>query len=322
MVTINIRHYCGVSPWYNRNIEVLACKIAQHKDEKIILDLETEGFDIVANGIEQIVKNIADELDISYSQIQFTSSDRLCNSKIFKHTIKLEDVSYDALPFQSRKIGNHTRHYKEITLPTAFNYGLFLGRADNERLYSFWKHKNWNYSSRGKASMHLDINTVSEWDSEFTGFICEHNEKWKSLVPLLPYSDVGSYLKPPIIIHQEHNFDINVSFWDNVYSDLAIEIVCETNVTPNNFFITEKTFRPIAHGKLFLVIGSPEFEQNLKSMGFDIFDDIIDKQYDTESSYIRADAVFKSLGGLLSNPIDMNTLLPRLKANKRVLETL
>ena len=57
-------------------------------------------------------------------------------------------------------------------------------------------------------------------------------------------------------------------------------------------------------------------------MGFDIFDDIIDKSYDSESSYIRVDAVFKSLGELLCNPVDMQVLLPRLQANKRVLECL
>jgi hypothetical protein len=96
----------------------------------------------------------------------------------------------------------------------------------------------------------------------------------------------------------------------------------ETNQTADTFFITEKTFRPIAYGKLFLVIGSPEFEQNLKRMGFDIFDDIIDKSYDSESSYIRVDAVFKSLGELLHNPVDMQSLLLRLQANKRVLECL
>jgi hypothetical protein len=110
--------------------------------------------------------------------------------------------------------------------------------------------------------------------------------------------------------------------WDEIYNDISIEIVCETNTTADTFFVTEKTSRPIAYGRLFMVIGSPEFEQNLKQMGFDIFDDIIDKSYDTESSYIRVDAVFNSLGELLCNPVDMQALLPRLQANQRVLENL
>ena len=306
MVTIDVTPYCGAA--HNRDVEILACKITQHKDEKIVLDLKHEGWDIVENGIEQKVKNICNELDIPYIQIEFTSSDRLCKSETFKHTINPEYTTY----FSDR--------FKEIkTVPsTKFNYGLFCGRATNERLYSFWKHKNWQYQVLGKASMHLDISTVAEWNSDFTSFICEYNEHWKSLIPLLPYSDIDSYIKPPIIFGNNTDVDL----WKRVYSELMIEVVVETNQTPDTFFITEKTFRPIAYGKLFLVVGSQEFEQNLKRLGFDIFDDIIDKSYDSESSYIRVDAVFKSLGDLLRNPVDMNALLPRLQANKRVLENL
>jgi len=306
MVTIDITNYCGAA--HNRDVEILACKIAQYKDEKIVLDLKHEGWDIVENGIEQKVKNICNELTIPYAQIEFTSSDRLYKSETFKHTINPKYTTYFSDPF------------KEITTvpSTKFNYGLFCGRATNERLYSFWKHKNWQYSNRGLASMHLDISTVTEWNSDFTGFICEYNECWNSLVPQLPYSDIDSYIKPPIIFGNNTDVDL----WKRVYSELMIEVVVETNQTPNTFFITEKTFRPIAYGKLFLVIGSPEFEQNLKRMGFDIFDDIIDKSYDIESSYYRVDAVFKSLGELLRNPVDIQALLPRLQANKRVLENL
>lgn len=311
MVTIDIRNYCGALHSYN--VEILACKISQHKDEKIILDLKHEGWDIVENGIEQKVKNICDELDISYTQIEFISSDRLCKSKIFKHTINTEFKKKFSQIFHE-PIGPEA----DIVFPNKFNYGLFCGRATNERLYSFWKHKNWQYSDCGKASMHLDISTVTEWDSDFKGFICEHNERWQSLFPLLPYSDIGSYTKPPIPAGNTGK----KNNWDSIYSKLAVEIVCETNTTADTFFITEKTFRPIAYGKLFLVIGSPEFEQNLKRMGFDIFDDIIDKSYDSESSYIRVDAVFKSLGELLRNPPNMQALLPRLLANKKVLENL
>lgn len=307
MVTINIAEYCSAES--NCNVEILACKIAQNKDEKIVLDLGLEGWDIVENGIEQKVKNICDELNIPYTQIEFTSSDQLCKSQTFKHTINLEFVNV-----YKRFVGA-----AKIVPSTKFDYGLFCGRATNERLYSFWKHLNWHYSNRGKASMHVDVNTVNESDCPFTSFICEHNELWQNLVPLLPYSDIDEYWQPGDL---SYTMAYNLDLWKHHYKDIAIEIVAETSQTPNNFYITEKTLRPISHGKLFLVIGSPEFEQNLKRMGFDIFDDIIDKSYDSLSSYMRVDAVFKSLGDLLHNPVDMNALLPRLQANKRVLENL
>ena len=306
-VKIDLTKYCGAA--HSRDVEILACKIAQHKDEKIILDLKMEGWDIVENGIEQKVKNICDELNIPYTQVEFTSSDRLCNSAVFRHTINPEYTTYFSKRFDKA----------EIVSSTKFNYGMFCARATNERLYSFWKHKNWQYSDRGKASMHLDVDTVTEWDSDFTSFICEYNERWQSLITMLPYSDADEYWLPGDN-SKEQLWDNNL--WEKHYKDTAVEIVMETNQTPDTFFITEKTFRPIAYGKLFLVIGSPQFEQNLKRMGFDIFDDIIDKKYDSESSYYRVEAVFKSLGELLRNPVDMQALLPRLQANKRVLENL
>ena len=306
MVTIDITRYCGASR--NWNTEILACKIAQNSDEKIILDLKHEGWDIVENGIEQKVKNICDELKIPYTQIEFRSNDRLCKSKTFKH-IHTKELSN----FFSRRFIQNVK----IILPEKFQYGLFCGRASNERLYAFYHHKNWKHSNNGKASMHLNVGEIRESESDFTSFICDHTEKWQNLLPLLPYSDISTYMKPPIV-----NENLNKILWNKIYKDIAVEIVCETNTTPETFFITEKTFRPIAYGKLFLVIGSPNFELNLKRMGFDIFDDIIDKSYDSESSYGRVDAVFESLKKLLQNPVDMQSILLRLKANKRVLNKL
>jgi len=308
MVTIDITPYCGAS--FTKDIEILACKILKYKDQQIVLDLDVEGWDIVENGIEQVVKNICDELEMPYKQIEFISSDRLSKSTVFKHTPHKGLMNFWR---------NCCHNPNDIDLPIANKYGLFLGRATNERLYSFYLHKNWQYSDLGKTSMHLNVDTLTEWDCAFSRFICEYNEHWQSLVPVLPYSDTGHAIDPVTITHE---IAAGPDTWNRIYKDVSIEIVCETNTTADTFFVTEKTFRPIAYGRLFMVIGSPEFEQNLKRMGFDIFDDIIDKSYDSESNYIRVDAVFNSLRELLYNPVDMHYLLPRLQANKRVFENL
>ena len=219
MVIIDITNYCGAA--HTRDIEILACKIAQHKDEKIILDLKMEGWDIVENGIEQKVKNICDELTIPYTQIEFTSSDRLCKSTVFEHSLH-----------RGHNFFKDFFKLKDIQLPSANKYGLFNGRATNERLYSFWKHKNWQYSDRGKASMHLDVNTVTEHDSDFTSFICEYNEPWRSIKKILPYTDLDHALTPADNLHEA----TKPIMWNDIYSDISIEIVCETNTTAGTFF--------------------------------------------------------------------------------------
>ena len=83
MVTIDISGCSNSNMFWN--IETIACKIALNKSKQIVLDLKDEGFDIVESGLEQAVKNIADELEIPYSNIKFTSSDQLAKSKFFNH---------------------------------------------------------------------------------------------------------------------------------------------------------------------------------------------------------------------------------------------
>jgi len=299
-MVIDIRPYCGVSSCWDT--EILACKISQYQNQYIILDLNYEGWDIVENGIEQVVKNIADESNIPYKNISFVSSDRFCKSKVFDHKINKECVNGLT----------RTVTVQDISIPIANNYGLFCGRGTNERLYSFWKHKNWQYTNYGKASLHASLENTNECDSDYVQFLCEHNEKWQDIKDLLPYTDLDHTL--PLGANQEEC--TSPKFWNKIYNDVTVEIVCETNTTADTFFITEKTLRPIVYGRLFMVIGSPKFEAHLKELGFDIFDDILDKTYDNERGYIRIDNVFNSLKEFLSTDFNFQNILPRLKANQ------
>jgi len=295
-MVIDITKYMGSS--HTRDLHLLALEIANvHKTgHPIILDQKHEGWDIVETGIEQVVKQCADNLHIPYSKITFRSSDRLTKSSIFKHEFN------DNKLFWNKFTPSYTK-------PLENNYALLLGRATNERLYAFSVSSN----SNSIRTCHLNTEYITEHNSDFTKFICDHNSKWQSIKTNLPYSDVGDYIKPPIIVGNAGD----KIFWRWLYDRVSIEVVCETNITAGTFFITEKTLRPIAYGRLFLVIGSPNFESNLKSLGFDTFDDILDKTYDTESSYIRVDKVFNSLQKFMRNPVDYTTITGRLKNNQQ-----
>ena len=69
------------------------------------------------------------------------------------------------------------------------------------------------------------------------------------------------------------------------YADSYINLVTETTVVPK-VFVTEKTWKPVASGQLFLIIGNPGTVDYLRSQGVDVFDDIIDhKYYDDETDW-------------------------------------
>jgi hypothetical protein len=50
-------------------------------------------------------------------------------------------------------------------------------------------------------------------------------------------------------------------------------------------FITEKTFKPIKHGQLFFVAGGAGSLQQLRDLGYSVFDDVLDNSYDLEPNH-------------------------------------
>ena len=78
-----------------------------------------------------------------------------------------------------------------------------------------------------------------------------------------------------------NEYNINHEAYTNSY----INFVTESTVIPK-LFITEKTWKPIASGQLFLVFGSLGIINYLREQGVDTFDDIIDHSiYDNEPDW-------------------------------------
>ena len=70
------------------------------------------------------------------------------------------------------------------------------------------------------------------------------------------------------------------------YKSSYINLVTET-VMHNTVFVSEKTWKPIANAQLFLVAGCQGTISYLRSIGVDVFDDVIDHSYDHEPDWQR-----------------------------------
>jgi len=69
------------------------------------------------------------------------------------------------------------------------------------------------------------------------------------------------------------------------YDNSYINLVTESTVLPE-VFITEKTWKAVASGQLFLILGNPGSVDCLRKLGVDTFDDLIDHDYyDHESDW-------------------------------------
>lgn len=106
------------------------------------------------------------------------------------------------------------------------------------------------------------------------------------------------------------------------YHQAFLHVVGEaTTVVP---FITEKTVLPILYKKPFITIGSKNFSDYLRKLGFKLFDEIIDYSYDSiDDIEDRADNMIKNILPLVNeNYYSLYTkLLPKLEHNyNRALE--
>jgi hypothetical protein len=98
------------------------------------------------------------------------------------------------------------------------------------------------------------------------------------------------------------NLDLSKAGWDTkglgidhpAYTDSYLNIITENSYEET--FLSEKTFKPLASGQLFLIYSGPGSIQFLRDLGFDVFDDYIDHSYDLEQDWIkRGEKITKEL---------------------------
>ena len=89
-----------------------------------------------------------------------------------------------------------------------------------------------------------------------------------------------------------HDASASADYNNQDYQHCGMEIVLETLFDDARWHLTEKTLRPIACGKPFMLMGTAGSLQYLKSYGFQTFGSVIDESYDTISnSHDRLQAV-------------------------------
>jgi hypothetical protein len=115
--------------------------------------------------------------------------------------------------------------------------------------------------------------------------------KWNQIYPTLP-------IMPPLGGSSFHLLHPG-------YTNSYVNLIVETTVT-KGFFITEKTWKPILRGQLFLAWGNVGVVTHLRDMGVDVFDDFVDhKYYDTEQDPLtRLNKIHAVLDELAEQDLD------------------
>ena len=72
----------------------------------------------------------------------------------------------------------------------------------------------------------------------------------------------------------------NLSLYETAYCNIVIESQFDVDQS-NGCFLTEKTFKALKNAQLFFVAGGPGSIENLRRLGYDVFDDWLDHSYDS-----------------------------------------
>jgi hypothetical protein len=79
----------------------------------------------------------------------------------------------------------------------------------------------------------------------------------------------------------QHDSAASADYNNTDYSCIAIEVILETLFDDSRLHLTEKTLRPIACGRPFILMSTQGSLQYLREYGFRTFDGLIDETYDT-----------------------------------------
>jgi hypothetical protein len=94
------------------------------------------------------------------------------------------------------------------------------------------------------------------------------------------------------------------------YVETGIEVVLETLFDDTRWHLTEKTLRPIACGKPFILAATPGSLQYLQNYGFETFADLIDESYDTiANSQDRLKAIIREMKRISALDADAKQVL-------------
>ena len=113
--------------------------------------------------------------------------------------------------------------------------------------------------------------------------------------------------------------DPTYRYQSDFYQNIACDIVVETVFDYPYPYITEKTLRPIACKRMFILIASQGCLLLLKKYGIMTFDDIIDESYDSIADpHTRYKTVIAEIRRFCCLP--MNTIKEYMKQNQHKLE--
>lgn len=237
------------------------------------IEIDGEGSDCETLGLYKMLDNICSTLGYQPECIIINTCNQLEQHpryKIIKHL---------PLYIHSGQEFAKSHRMPEKKWNTIKHFGLFIGRSSWQRLWMashVWK----NYASQSEITYHHD--STSDYHRMHLSF-----DQLAVQIGLRDAVDLaGDFMRElPMINESVNEYPILTPAHfaiSKLYPNFFVEIVCETFLSGNSFYPTEKTWRPLICRTPFLTIGPKNFLSNLKKLGFHTFDRWWDESYDED----------------------------------------
>ena len=278
---------------------------------------------IIANGSWER-NNIFNEC---YKYVQEYSKNFIVLSYRLDDHLKYPNVFY--FPYYGYRLSSSIKRLrKKINLEQnnkRYLVSCLNGNPRTHRVYNYLLLRNHKNFSDFYFTMHYNSQFEPVLDpvctnldvDNHTHLSTEHTQQWRE--SRSQFANWENQNKNISILPNQYNQRApDRDVYNPAYADSYINLVTETVIDHHNF-ITEKTWKPVAIGQLFLVIGYQGIISDLRKHGVDTFDDIIDHDYyDSEYDWqLRIHKVHKVLNNLLEQNLEQlnQQTLSRRKSN-------
>lgn len=171
-----------------------------------------------------------------------------------------------------------------------------------------WQHRKWVYLQLAHKPYFNDMvfsygnrdDTVPYNDFNKFHLTDEENNKFSQLPARFKFTENDQHTK------------IDITIDHPAYLETYINLVTETTINGKFSMLSEKTFKPIVAGQLFILVAAVGAVQFLREIGIDTFDDIIDHSYDTLlDNRLRLLAVIAQVDHLMT--LNLNKIYTQIK---------
>jgi hypothetical protein len=249
----------------NKVIEIIN---AGFKHDTIYIRLNNEGPCLQELRLSEILENICKTFNWDTRKFVIITSNLIEKALPFKIDIYsngLYEIAH----------GQRINNLQPKNVDSMKHFGIFIGRSNWNRLW-LASELHSKYSDKSIVTFHFDP------DSNYHRSQVGLDEL--TIRNINKVSQAAVFLKDcPITTHEEVKYPI-VSPYNfkvvNLYSNIFVDIACETYTSGNTFFPTEKTWRSIMSLTPCIIQGPKNFLKNLQKAGFKTFGRWWDESYD------------------------------------------